>query len=1098
MSCRRSILAVLLLLAAAPAAAVDVHDTRLLAEPDCSADRVVFTYAGDLWTAPLAGGTARRLTADIGRERRPRFSPDGSLVAFSAEYDGNVDVYVIPAGGGEPRRLTWHPGDDLVQGFTPDGSAVLFTSQRSVHTRSIAQLFTVPVGGGFPERLPVPRASKAELSPGGETVAYLPLSEAFRQWKHYRGGRASRIWLQDLDDASVLQIPQPEGRCNDTDPMWAGGRFFFLSDRDGEFNLYCFDRAAGTVEQRTFHEDFPVASAAAGPGGIVYEQAGRLHRFDPETGESRPLVVGVAADLPEARSRWAAGEEWIRHWDLSPSGARAVFEFRGEIVTVPAEKGDPRNLTRTPGAHDRWPAWSPDGARIAWFSDAGGEQALHVAPAGGAGEARVYPLAGAGFYDRPLWSPDGTKIAFSDNAWALYWIDLDSGRVREVSREVVFGPSKALRYDWSPDSRWLAFTRNTPTLFQELWLHDLDSGDDHLVTDGLSDAVEPAFDAGGRHLYFAASTDAGPLRQWFAMSNADMEMTRSLYVAVLRAGDPSPLAPESDEEATAAAGDEKGGKKDHPKDRDDDDDGDEPPRVTVDAAGLGQRILALPLDAALYTDLQAGAAGTLHYLKRTGGRGRRDRGATTQLCRFDLEEREEKVLVEDADAYRLATGGEKLLVQVNGAWSICDAGSPDPGEGRLDVAAVRVRVVPREEWPQICHEAWRINRDCFYDPGMHGADWPGVREKYAAFLPHLSCRDDLSRVLRWMGSELSVGHHYLWGGDHRREAEAVPGGLLGADYEVAEGRYRFARVLGGLNWNPELRAPLTEPGVDVREGEFLLAVDGVDLRPPENLYARFENTAGRIIALTVGPRADGKDSRTVQVVPVESEAALRHRAWVEGNLRRVEEATGGRVAYVYVPNTSTRGHEYFKRYFYPQADRDAIIIDERHNGGGQVADYYIDILRRPRICWWNTRYGRDFPTPLAAIQGPKVMLADETAGSGGDLLPWMFRKLELGTIVGRRTWGGLVGILGFPQLMDGAHITAPNLAIWTEDGFIVENEGVPPDVEVEMLPADLLAGRDPQLEAAIAIVLEQLKKDPPRRPQRPPYPLRALGAQDGR
>ncbi|MBN2172077.1 MAG: PD40 domain-containing protein [Candidatus Krumholzibacteriota bacterium] len=1099
MSFRLPLLAVLLLLAAAPAAAVDIRDTRLLAEPDCSADQVVFTYAGDLWVAPLAGGTARRLTADVGRERRPRFSPDGTLIAFSGEYDGNEDVFVIPAEGGEPRRLTWHPGEDVVQGFTPDGSAVLFTSQRSAHTRRIAQLFTVPIGGGFPERLPVPRAAKAEFSPDGEVVAYLPLGEVFRQWKHYRGGQASRIWLQDLSDASVLQIPQPEGRCNDTDPMWFAGRFFFLSDRDGEFNLYCFDHETGTVEQRTFHDDFPVVAAAAGPGGIVYEQAGWLHRFDPATGASGRLVIGVAADLPEARPRWAAGDEWIRHWDLSPSGARAVFEFRGEIVTVPAEKGDPRDLTRTPGAHERWPAWSPDGARIAWFSDAGGEEALHVAPQDGAGAARVYPLAGAGFYDRPLWSPDGTKIAFSDNAWALFWIDLDTGRVREVSREILYGPAKTLRYAWSPDSRWLAFTRNTATLFQELWLCDLESGEAHLVTDGLSDAVEPAFDASGRHLFFAASTDAGPVRQWFAMSNEDMQMTRNLYVVVLRAGDPSPLAPESDEEgAGEAAADEdkddgKRGKKGRKGDNGGDADG-TPPRVAVDVAGLGQRILALPLDAALYSDLQAGEAGRLYYLKRAAEGRRGNRDATSQLCRFDLDEREEKVLVEGVGAYRLAAGGKKLLVRVGSAWSVCDADSPDPAQGSLAMDAVRVRVVPREEWPQIFHEAWRINRDYFYDPGMHGADWPGVRDKYAVFLPHLTGRDDLTRVLRWLGSELAVGHHYLWGGDRRREAETVPGGLLGADYEVSEGRYRFARVYGGLNWNPDLRAPLTEPGVGVQAGEYLLAVDGEDLRPPENLFTRFEHAAGRIVALTVGPRADGKDARTVRAVPVEDEAALRHRAWVEGNLRRVEEATGGRVAYVYVPNTTTRGHEYFKRYFFPQADREAIIIDERHNGGGQVADYYIDILRRPHICWWATRYGRDFPTPLSAIQGPKAMLIDETAGSGGDLLPWMFRKQELGTLVGRRTWGGLVGILGFPVLMDGGYITAPNLAIWTEDGFIVENEGVPPDVEVEMLPAALLAGRDPQLEAAIAIVLEKLAADPPRRPARPPYPLRALGA----
>ncbi|HEM46227.1 MAG TPA: peptidase S41, partial [Alphaproteobacteria bacterium] len=569
-----------------------------------------------------------------------------------------------------------------------------------------------------------------------------------------------------------------------------------------------------------------------------------------------------------------------------------------------------------------------------------------------------------------------------------------------------------------------------------------------------------------------------------------MERSNALYLVVLQSGTVSPLAKESDEETP---GD--GASESEPEDEEAalGDEPEEPPaRVALDLEGLEQRIVALPLDPAVYAGLAPGKRGQLYYLKAPGSASL---FGTTQadLYRFDLDEREETMLLEGVDRFALTPDGAKLLAKKGDAWLIADASKPvDASEGHLDLDAVRVRVDPRAEWRQIFDEAWRINRDYFYDPGMHGADWPAMRTKYEQLLPHLATRRDLNRVLQWMSSELAVGHHRVAGGDLGEEPDEVPGGLLGADYEVADGRYRFKRVYGGLNWNPGLRSPLTEPGVEVRAGELLLAVDGVDLRPPENLYARFENTAGRIVRLTVGPRADGEGSRTVDVVPVEDEADLRNRAWVEGNIAKVAEATGGRVAYVHVPNTAGLGHTYFKRYFYPQAQKEAIIVDERYNGGGLVADYYIDILRRPFVSFWAMRYGADLKTPLASIQGPKVMLIDETAGSGGDLLPWMFRKLELGTLVGRPTWGGLVGILGFPVLMDGGYITAPNLAIWTpEEGWVVENVGVAPDIEVEQHPAAVEAGHDPQLERAIEVILEELPAEPPPSPSRPPYPVRA-------
>ena len=570
-----------------------------------------------------------------------------------------------------------------------------------------------------------------------------------------------------------------------------------------------------------------------------------------------------------------------------------------------------------------------------------------------------------------------------------------------------------------------------------------------------------------------------------------MLATSNLYLAVLAKGVPSPLARESDEEKSAEAAPAKAEEKKAEEKKEEK----KPEKVTVkvDLDGLSQRIVAFPLGDAAFEGLEVGKAGEIYYLKAGAGLNRFNAGEGGALHRYSLEKRKEEKLLDDVDAFEISRDAKKILLRMGEKLVISDLGEKvDPSKNQLALGRIEVKIDPRAEWKQIFDEAWRINRDYFYDPGYHGADWKAMNEKYAPFLPDVAVRQDLNRVMRWMSSELSVGHHRLGGGDSLADTDARPGGLLGADTSVENGRYRFRKVYGGLNWNPELRSPLTEPGVDVKAGEYLLAVEGQELRYPDNLYARFERTAGRFTEITVGPSPDGKGSRTVQVVPIENEAQLRNRDWVEGNLRKVTAATNGRVAYVYVPNTSTTGHEYFKRYFFPQADREAIIVDERHNGGGQVADYYIDILRRPFISMWALRYGGDLKTPLASIQGPKVMLIDETAGSGGDLLPWMFRKLELGPLVGRRTWGGLVGILGYPTLMDGGFITAPNLAFWTEEGFGIENEGVPPDVEVEQTPADVIAGRDPQLERAIEIVMKQLEANPPKKPVKPAIPRRAV------
>jgi tricorn protease len=1061
---------------------VDVRNTRLLSQPAISQDHIAFIYANDLWTAKPDGTDVRRLTSDEGIESNPAFSPDGRLIAFSAQYEGNIDVYVVPVEGGVPRRLTWHPGADLVQSFTPDGAAVLFTSPREVFTTRYLQLFTVSANGDAPEeKLKIPNAAKAIYSPDGTRIIYNPLYQAFVQWKNYRGGTASTLNIFRLSDYAVEKVPQPQGRCNDTDPMWIDSTIYFRSDRNGEFNIFSYDPKTKAVKQLTTYADFPIMAASAGGGRIIYEQAGYLHLLDPRSGKSTQLAIGAAADLEETRTRYAKGFRWVRDVSLSPTGARAALEFRGEIVTVPAEKGDPRNISNTPGANERSPLWSPDGKQIAYFSDASGEYQLCLQNQDGKGEIRKLPLTGTGFYDNPAWSPDGLKISYLDNSQTIYWIDLKSGATKKIGSNYLIG-SANIQHSWSPDSKWIVYTRNDRVYIQAVYAYSLEQDKSFPITDGLSEVAEPVFDASGKYIYFLGSTDAGPVKQWFDLSATDLRKTSSLYLVVLRKDLPSPLARESDEEKGVQ-------KEDKPRETA----AASPTPVSIDMDGIQFRILDLPVPGGEYSNLQAGPAGQIFYLKAVPG-GTPGPGAGPELHRYDLAKRKEDTLIGGVTAYQISTDNKKILLAQRDSMSIVAMPTADriqPGQGRLNIEAVEVLVDPRAEWSQIFNEAWRLNRDYFYATNMHGADWNAMKQKYAAFLPDLAVRGDLNRVIQWMCSELGVGHHRVGGGDTIYEPKNVPGGLLGADFVIENGRYRFKKVYGGLNWNPGLRSPLTEPGVDVKEGEYLLAVNGLDLRPPVSVHKPFENTAGKIVEITVGPNADGGGSRIAKVVPIASDAALRNRDWVEGNIKKVDQATGGRVAYVYVPNTSTQGYVYFKRYFYPQSDKDAIIVDERFNGGGLVADYYIDMLRKPLVSYWNMRYGADLKTPGASIQGPKVMLIDETAGSGGDMLPWMFRKFKLGSLIGKRTWGGLVGTLGFPGLMDGGSVTAPNLAIWTpEEGWTVENVGVPPDIEVEQTPADVIAGRDPQLEKAIQVILDELKKNPVQEPKRPPYPVR--------
>jgi tricorn protease len=1050
----------------------------LLQKPTMSKTHIVFAFADDLWIVPRAGGDAIRLTTGPGIETDPVFSPDGKWVAFTGQYDGNDDVFVVPATGGQPRRLTYHPGGDQAVGWTPDGKRVLFRSTRESHAR-FTRLYTIGLEGGEPEPLPLPRGDHGSYSPDGKSIAYVPFVNsrnsggAYAAWKRYRGGRAPQVWIADLSDSAVTRAPRKDS--NDWSPMWVEGRVYFLSDRDGPVSLYVYDPDTKDVKRLIENKGMDLRSASAGPGGIVYEQPGGLFVYDVKAGESKPVKVTIKGELPALRPRIVKVTELIQKGVPSPSGARVAFEARGEVFTVPAAKGDARNLTRTTGAAERDPAWSPDGQKLAFFSDASGEYQLHIvhAPSGKLIKA-LTPGGGPTFYYSPSWSPDGKKIAYSDKRLNLWVADVESGKSVKVD-QAPYIDNRISRYSWSPDSAWLAYSKQLKSHLFAVFAYSLETGKATQLTDGMADADQVAFDRGGKLLYFTASTDVGLARAPL-MSTIHMPQTRSVYVLVLASDTPSPLAPESDEEKGPAPPPKK------------DDAKPAPAKVKIDFEEVGQRILALPMRARNYVGLFAGKPGQLFLVE--GPEVVRFAGppAAASLHRWDMGKRKSERVLEGVHAVSLSDNGEKILYRQGNKWHLVSAQAPaTPGAGALNLDGLEVRIDPRTEWKQIYNEVWRLQRDFMYDPGLHGLNLAEMKKKYEAFLPGIGSRSDLNYLFDEMLGNLCLGHVYIQGGD-RPKVTGPRGGLLGCDFEVVDGRYRIKRIYRGENYNPDLRAPLTQPGARVKEGEYLLAIDGVDLKGTDSVYRLLEGTAGKAITLRVGPRADGEGSREVQVTPIDSDTSLRHYAWVTENRAKVEKMSDGRVAYIYIPNTHAAGQARFVREFYAQVGKDGAVLDERYNGGGWLADQVIDHCIRPVRNYIAGRDGDDIVIPRG-IFGPKAMIINESAGSGGDYMPYTFREAKAGKLIGTRTWGGLVGIGGYPPLIDGGTVTAPHWALWFPNGkWDVENKGVAPDIEVEEDPKAWRLGRDPQLERAVEHVMAELMASPPKKPKRPAYP----------
>ena len=1076
------------------AGTVSADDTRLLRQPALSAEHLAFVYAGDLWLSARDGSEPRRLTTAPADEHTPIFSPDGQRIAFAANYSGNTDVYMISVEGGQPQRLTWHPGDDLPVDWAHDGSAVAFVSTRETDHGRSGQLFHVGFDGSPPVRQMKARFFRGTWDDTGQRLAYIDHGAGYNGlfggsagWKGYRGGTTPSIRILDVADQRVTDIPGE--RATDFNPFWLDGQVYFLSDREDEvFNLYRYDPAGGRIDKLTDETDWDIRAASGQGRSIVYEAGGAIKSLDLDGGGLQTLAIELKPDLPQLRPSWKTVAGTLQGIDISPNGKRAIVTARGEVFTVPTDKGSTRNLSESSGVREYAGLWSPKGDRVAWVEEALSGQTLVVAAQTGQGETRRFKL-GPDFYELEAWHADAGRIVFSDNHLNLFAIELERGRIERLATQA---RRAGFEVAFSPDGRWLAYTLEQPNFHADLMLHDFDSGRAVQVSDGMADVASPAFDPEGKYLFFAASTNSGPLQVGLNMTSQERPYRAGLYAAVLAADDKSPLAPEAGDEEVKA--DDEEDKKDDGKSKKDDD---KVKATKIDLEGLADRIVGLPVAEGNYSALQVAGDGSLFYIEApqpgASNEPPGDNGsADFRLTRFDFEERKAGIVQRGVTAFRIAAGGKHMLLQSDKGLAVAEIKKdlkPEP----LDTSGLRLYIEPRAEWAQIFDEGWRMQKQYFYADNLHGADWDAVYAKYRPLVDHVGRREDLNALMVEMIAELQAGHNRVGGGDVHRE-NGVKTGLLGANFTVENGRYRIARIYTGESWNPFLSGPLAEPGNAAQEGEYLLAINGENLTGDDNLFRHLENSVDEQLTLTVGRNADGKGSRDIVVRPIENEQPLRLWHWIEANRKAVADATGGRVGYIYLPNTAGAGYTFFNRYFYNQIDKDALIIDERSNGGGQAANYIVEVLSRRHLSSWKDRDGLPYNTPAGALHGPKVMLIDQDAGSGGDYLPYAFRNLSIGKLIGTRTWGGLIGIFANPPLVDGGVMTVPFFRFVDADGnWTIENQGVAPDIEVELDPIATNQGRDTQLERAIEQVLSELETY-----RSPVPPIPALPTEPGR
>ncbi|MFY9689167.1 MAG: S41 family peptidase [Candidatus Acidiferrales bacterium] len=1113
------------------------QEGRLMRFPAIYKDTIVFSYGGDLWLVPSSGGIARRITTHPGLELFPKFSPDGKTIAFTAQYDGNFNVYTIPSEGGDPKQLTFLPDsiqlpermgpNNEILTWTPDGKSIVFLSRRSTYADWFGQPYTVPVTGGLPVQMAIPKGGLMSFSPDGDSIAYNRIFRNFRTWKRYRGGMQQQISFYNFKTNHYEEVTDLDG--NDSFPMWRGDTVYFDSDRgaDRRMNIWAYDTKTKQMRELTHFAEFDVNWPSMGPDSIVFENGGYLYVFDFATEKAHKIAVYLPGDSDLTRPHWENTSKLVTSVDIAPDGKRAVFTARGDIYTVPAKEGSIRNLTQTPGINEMNAVWSPDGRWIAYLSDRSGEYELYLKPQDGVGPETRITTDGTMYRLPPVWSPDSKKLAFADKSLRLFYVNIDEKKPVLVDQGKY---ADLTDYSWSPDSKWIAYAKAADNTNGVVYLYSLDDKKISNVTTSFTNSWNPIFDPEGKYLYFLSTRDYNEVLGVYDFEFANPLPTR-VFAVTLRADTPSPFAPLSDEVSTSSPDvlkvtppgnttpqtpEKKTPEKPQPSAN--------PPQAAgqaapptgaastapanqpfrIDLDGIGGRTVALPTPPGNLQTLAA-SKGFVYYVSAPViGLSGPLPGENFSIHVFDMKERKDSVLVAGANNFALSFDGKKLLYLApkggpaeaggaNNTFGIVDAAPTGAaphkaGDGELDLSGMRAEIDPLAEWKQMFFETYRQERDYFFEPSMNGVDWAKERDKYAQLLPYLGDRYDLTYIQGELVGELSNSHTYVGGGDYP-DLHPINVGALGVDFEAdaASGYYRFKKIYEGENWDAALRSPLTEPGVNVKAGDYLLAVNGRPLRVPQNPYELFIDTAGQNVTLTVNSTPSDDGSRNVTVKPIASEFNLRQLDMVRTNREKVDKATGGRVGYVYLPDMEAGGLNEFVKQFFPQIRKEGMIIDVRYNGGGFVDQLIFERLRRILGGMDATRNFASTTVPDVVFNGPIVGVTNSYAASDGDIFSYFFKYYKIGTLIGTRTWGGVRGIRGEIPLMDGGYITRPEFARYNDQSqWVVENHGVDPDIVVDNTPDKVMSGHDPQLEKAIEVVMQQINEHPKQLPPRPP------------
>jgi tricorn protease len=1060
----------------------------LMRFPDIGKDLIVFVYGEDIWSVPAEGGVAIRLTIHDGAERFPKISPDGSLIAFTGEYDGNSDVYVMDVYGGNITRVTYHPGYDEVVGWHPVSNKILFRSSRHSYSR-LDRLYLISPDGTDLEELILNEAVQGSFSPDGKKIAYNKVSRENRTWKRYKGGTAQEIYLYDLEINQEKNLTKFEG--TDRIPMWIGDKIYFSSDRDSILNIYSYDLSTAKIEQMTDHAEYDVRRPSSGGNKIVYELGGSLWILDVTTKEDRQVPVEIRSDAPEVRPYLKKVNDNITDFDISPSGQRGLVVARGDVFTVPKKEGPTRNLTQDSGARDKDAAWSPDGEKIAYLSDKSGEYEIYIVDAMGNKQSVKLTQHEAGYRHTLRWSPDSQKIAFADQTLRCYYLDIKTKAITEVDKAYFENVDVSLDlkpiYDfvWSPDSRYIAYSKMDEDQVYKVYIYSLEDGEKHCVSQGIFNDFNPLFSEDGEHLFFISNRHFNPT---FCDFEWEMVYKKVAGIYCLTLGkDDAPLLGFRSDEAVTEEGPGEGKSENEGKNVE----------VQVDFDGLAERIEALPLPRGNYRHLSANAS-TLFYLNAEEGDYNRfefrDKGPSS-LYAFSLQDRKESPVIKEIEDYALSADGSHIIYKKRNILGIIPSSERDSKGHPIDLSGLEMWLDPLAEWTQIFNEAWRMERDFYYEPDMHGLDWNAMREKYGRLLPYASCRQDIQYIIGELIGELSTSHTYVFGGERVRQPERVNVGMLGADYEIDKARnlYRFKKIYRVSDWSRKVYPPLALPGINIQEGDYLLQVDGRDVTAEKNIYSYFQNLAGKQVTLTINsqPKMDG--AKKVVTRPLGSEYTLRYQDWVEHNRKVAEEASGGQIGYIHLPDTYLGSATEFPKYFYSQLRKKGLIIDGRFNGGGLDPDIFLRRLDKPLLAYWTRRYSHDQTIPDFVTRAHMVCLTNRQAGSGGDMLPMEFRKRGMGPVIGTRTWGGLVGVSMWISLIDGGGLSTPDYRIYDTDGeWIVENEGVVPDIIVDLHPEEVARGYDAQLMKAVEVLMQKIKEDPRPWPEHKPFPKQKI------